>query len=125
NQVVENQAQVWASVLERVEHQLAERDAEREKRFQGLLTAFTEAHERQSKLLQPAARELSEYRADLGQLVGGLTDLMRDRGELLAMQKQLSENLRLLRETRQIDQALNGLTGAIHLLTARSDHRAA
>ena len=33
----------------------------------------------------------------------------------------LATNLRLLRETGSIDQALHGLTGAIHLLTARGN----
>ncbi len=31
----------------------------------------------------------------------------------------LSDNLRVLRETQQIDEALHGLTAAIHLMTAR------
>ncbi len=31
----------------------------------------------------------------------------------------LADNLRVLRETQQIDEALHGLTAAIHLMTAR------
>ena len=41
-------------------------------------------------------------------------------GRLLELQATLSDNLRVIHETRQIEDAVHGLTGAIHLLTARS-----
>jgi len=38
---------------------------------------------------------------------------------LVELQSALAENLRVLRETQQIDEAMHGLTAAIHLMTAR------
>ena len=40
-------------------------------------------------------------------------------GKLAETQAVLADNLRVLRETQQIDEALHGLTAAIHLMTAR------
>ena len=46
---------------------------------------------------------------------------MRGEGELVKLQAVLNQNLHGIRETQQIDQALHGLSAAIHLLTARYD----
>ena len=65
-------------------------------------------------LLRPAGR----LRAALAQAFSGIA---HDEGKLVGLQSTLTENLRLLRETQQIDQALHGLAAAIHLLTARQN----
>jgi hypothetical protein len=39
---------------------------------------------------------------------------------MIQLQAHLADNLRLLRETQQIDSVLHELTAAIHLLTARA-----
>ena len=41
---------------------------------------------------------------------------------LLELQARLAENLELLRESQHFDQAVHGLTAAIHMLTARHAH---
>jgi hypothetical protein len=48
-----------------------------------------------------------------------LDNLGRGEGKLAELQAVLAENLRVIHETQQIDDALHNLTGAIHLLTAR------
>ena len=40
---------------------------------------------------------------------------------LLELQARLAENLELLRESQHFDQAVHGLTAAIHMLTARHE----
>lgn len=115
-----SQAQLWMQALERLEERFAAYDQEREQRFVRILETFQEAHARQREQLEPAARQIAGCQAELSRLVGGLSEALSTRGELLSLQNQLAENLRLLRETQQIDQALHGLTGAIHLLTARA-----
>jgi hypothetical protein len=62
---------------------------------------------------------VSGLKADFARLIGELVGITQDEGELIKLQATLADNLRLLRETQQIDQALHGLTAAIHLLTAR------
>ena len=121
------QAEHWTLALERLEERFAAHDEQREQRLARLLDAFQAAHSEQRRQLEPAAAEIANCKRELAQLVAGLTELLGTRGELMALETKLAENLRLLRETRQIDQALHGLTGAIHLLTARggSESRAA
>ena len=114
------QAEQWTLALERLEERFAAHDEQREQRLARLLDAFQTAHAEQRRQLEPAAAEIAGCKQDLAQLVGGLTELLSARGELMSLESKLAENLRLLRETRQIDQALHGLTGAIHLLTARN-----
>ncbi len=58
-------------------------------------------------------------RDDFATFLKTLDDIARGEGRLVELQDSLSENLRVLHETQQIDKALHGLTAAIHLLTAR------
>jgi hypothetical protein len=51
--------------------------------------------------------------------VNTLHSIARGEGKLVELQGVLTDNLRLLHETLQIDEALHALTAAIHLLTAR------
>jgi biopolymer transport protein ExbB/TolQ len=125
--ITHRQTEQWTLALERLEERFAAHDEHREQRLARLLDAFQVAHAEQRRQLEPAAASIAECKHEIAQLVGGLTDILRGRGELVALEDKLAENLRLLRETRQIDQALHGLTGAIHLLTARggAENRAA
>jgi hypothetical protein len=117
--ITHRQTEQWTLALERLEERFAAHDEHREQRLARLLDAFQVAHAEQRRQLEPAATSIAECKHEVAQLVGGLTEILRSRGELVALEDKLAENLRLLRETRQIDQALHGLTGAIHLLTAR------
>jgi chromosome segregation ATPase len=102
-----------------MEQRSSAHDQRREQRLAELLDAIRAEQTRQRQQLEPAAQEISNCKAELSRLVIGLSKVMEGRGELVALEDRLAENLRLLRETGQIDQALHGLTGAIHLLTAR------
>ena len=52
-------------------------------------------------------------------MTDSLSHVLAGEGQLLALQKSLADNLRILQQTQQFDQAVNGLTAAIHLLTMR------
>ena len=62
---------------------------------------------------------MSALTAELAKLVQELGGVFAGKGELVKLQASLADNLQLLNNTQQIDQALHGLTAAIHLLTAR------
>ena len=64
--------------------------------------------------------QLTDVKAGLARVATELGGLVHGETELVRLQSTLADNLRLLRETQQIDQALHGLTAAIHLLTARN-----
>ena len=55
---------------------------------------------------------------DFAGLAKALCELSADEGRLVQLQSNLADNLRVLRETQQIEDALHGLTGAIHTSNA-------
>jgi hypothetical protein len=64
-------------------------------------------------------------RDDFGQVARTIESVANGEGRLVELQTVLTENLRVIHETQQIDDALHGLTAAIHLLTARHQGGAA
>lgn len=114
------QAQVWVEALEKLEGRFEASDAEREKRLLRLLDALEVHHKEHRMHVQSTVDQMSTLKTDLGRLAEALHGIAHGEGELVKLQSVLTDNLRMLRETQQIDQALHGLTGAIHLLTARN-----
>lgn len=115
----EEHAAVWARVIGEVDARYEAFDAERHQRFASLVDLVERAQQRQQANFEPAIKELTQCRAELHELVRHLGQAIESRGDLLRLQSELTDNLRLLREAGSIDQALHSLTGAIHLLTAR------
>ncbi len=115
----ETHTDAWSEALSRFESRCEARDAERHHAFVTLLETFDRAQRQHCETFEPAVLKLTACHADLERLVTQFDQALSGRGDLLRLQAQLAENLRLLRETGSIDQALHGLTGAIHLLTAR------
>lgn len=130
-QYFDRQAQLWEQALERLRQRFEAADLEREQRMLKLLDAVEHRREEQRAEAKLTTNQLSSVRDDFAKLVQGLTDISHGEQKLVELQASLAENLRVLRETQQIDEALHGLTAAIHLLTARHqspaprDHRAA
>jgi biopolymer transport protein ExbB/TolQ len=114
------QSQIWVEALEKLEQRFEGNDAEREKRLARLLDAMKAQRDEHRTQTQASVQQLSEVKADLARLTTELAALAHGERDLVRLQATLADNLRLLRETQQIDQALHGLTGAIHLLTARN-----
>ncbi|MBL9122868.1 MAG: MotA/TolQ/ExbB proton channel family protein [Planctomycetaceae bacterium] len=130
-QYFQRQAKLWEEALARIQQQFAAGDREREKRLLQLLESVEQRRAEQQGDARTTAQQLATLRDDFARLVQGLSGITQGEQKLVELQTVLAENLRILRETQQIDEALHGLTGAIHLLTARHqgvsprDHRAA
>ena len=113
------ETQGWAAVLETLEQRHAEHDATREARLREMLTAIEGQQNQHMQRLLTTLERAATLGNSLGELTGTLQTLARGEGKLAETQGVLSENLRVLRETQQIDEALHGLTAAIHLMTTR------
>ncbi len=70
--------------------------------------------------LQAAVERAMMFRTDVVELSRTLNSIARGEGRLVELQTTLTDNLRVLHATGQLDGAMHGLTAAIHLLTARS-----
>jgi biopolymer transport protein ExbB/TolQ len=114
------QSQVWVDAIEKLEERFEANDAEREKRLGRLLASIETARNEQCAQMLAGTQQLTDLKADLAQLTSELAAVVHGERDLVRLQTVLTDNLRLLRETQQIDQALHGLTAAIHLLTARN-----
>ena len=85
-----------------------------------LLEAMESSREKHRVEMQTTMDHVSSLQADFARFVEALSGIAQGDGELVKLQATLADNLQVLRETQQIDQALHGLTAAIHLLTARN-----
>ena len=114
------QAQVWVEALQKIEQQVETNDAERDKRLVRLLDSL-ELHRKEHRTqVQTTVDQVSGLQTEFARLVDSLANVIHGKEELVQLQATLTDNLRILRETQQIDQALHGLTAAIHLMTARN-----
>ena len=141
NATLQRQIEIWMAALDSVFQRFDDRQQHELQNWQNVLNAFDERHEahnanlheqlRQSIALVDARHEnqfaqiqaLLERavtaRDDFSAFLKTLDEITRGEGRLIELQESLSDNLRVLHETQQIDKALHGLTAAIHLLTAR------
>jgi hypothetical protein len=126
------QAQVWEETILRMQKRFEEGEAERERRLLRVLEAIEMDRTTHHTMMKSTIDEAAKLRGDFARLTQTLANVLNDEGKLLELQNTLSANLRLLRESQQIDEALHGLTAAIHLMTSRhglmppkSDQRAA
>ncbi|SFI37876.1 MotA/TolQ/ExbB proton channel family protein [Planctomicrobium piriforme] len=113
-------ADEWKQALQDLSVRHEEFDAVREGR---LLQMVETLDGRQSKLLSHVDSTLERalmLRDGVGELVEALHGIHQGEGKLLEVQTVLAKNLRVIHETQKIDDALHGLTAAIHLLTARN-----
>lgn len=114
------QAQVWVEALEKLEERFEKNDAQREGRLVRLLEGMETQRKEARGQLKESGEQLAAVRGEMSRLAQDLTGLVQGSGDLVRLQATLSDNLRLLRDSAQIDQAMHGLTAAIHLLTARN-----
>ncbi|MFO0947107.1 MAG: MotA/TolQ/ExbB proton channel family protein [Planctomycetota bacterium] len=131
NEEIQNrQVQVWSDAILRLQKRFEESESLREQRLARVLESF----EKERAVFQSQTAMLIEntakLRADFDRSANTLASIFSDHGKLVELQHLLANNLRVLRETQKIDDAVHGLTAAIHLLTARhaslnTDHRAA
>ncbi len=115
----QQESAAWTQALDVLNSRHETYDAVREERLRQMLDVIDE---RQDKFMTHVHKTLEKavaIRDDLGGMFQTLHSIARGEGRLVEMQSALSENLRLIHETGKIDSALHGLTGAIHMITAR------
>lgn len=111
--------QLWQQTMESLHQRFETNDSERERKLLVLLEAMDKQREQHRTEVKMTVDQVTRLQADLAELAAGVAEVVRGKGELVKLEASLADNLRLLRETGQLDQALHGLTAAIHLITAR------
>lgn len=106
------QAETWHAQVAAIQQQ-------QEERLQRFLAGFAAERKDHQVRLQETVDQIDNLQQHFGRLAETLAGVMTGEGELLTLQKSLADNLGILQQTQQFDQAVNGLTAAIHLLTVR------
>jgi biopolymer transport protein ExbB/TolQ len=112
--------QNWQRVLEAFDERHEAHDAGLHERLGQSIAMVDARHETQFTQLQTLLERAVGARDEFAAFLKTLDEIARGEGRLVELQESLSDNLRVLHETQQIDKALHGLTAAIHLLTARN-----
>jgi biopolymer transport protein ExbB/TolQ len=115
----QHEFQNWQRVLEAFDERHETHDASLHERLRQSIALVDSRHENQFTQIQALLERAVGARDDFANFLKTLDDIARGEGRLVELQESLSENLRVLHETQQIDKALHGLTAAIHLITAR------
>jgi hypothetical protein len=110
----------WREALEVLRERHEAYDAAREDRLRQTLALVDSRQDQHMTQIQMMLERAVSVRDDLTGLMKTLESIARGEGKLVELQASLAENIRVLRESQQIDQAMHGLTAAIHLLTARN-----
>jgi biopolymer transport protein ExbB/TolQ len=109
----------WTQALEILSSRHEAYDAVREDQLRQLVEVVDQRQQKFMGHIQKTLEKATAIRDDFGGMIETLDGIARGEGRLIDLQATLAENLRVIHETRQIEDALHGLTGAIHLLTAR------
>jgi len=109
----------WQTALDELQKRHEQYDAEREKRLRQAYTLIDQRQDQHLTQIDAAVEKALAFRSEVAELLQALTVVAKGEGRLVELQATLTNNLRVLHETRQIDSAMHGLTAAIHLLTAR------
>jgi biopolymer transport protein ExbB/TolQ len=109
----------WESALDVLQRRQESFDSGREERLRQVLSLVDARQDKHMAQIQTLLERAVSIKDDFAGLATAMRDIASDEGKLVELQGTLADNLRVLRETQQIEDALHGLTGAIHLLTAR------
>jgi biopolymer transport protein ExbB/TolQ len=116
----QQELQGWREALDVLRARHEAYDASREERLRQTLLLVESRQDQHMEQIHSILDRATSVRDDLAGLMKSLDSIARGEGKLVELQVSLTENLRVLRESQQIDQAVHGLTAAIHLLTARN-----
>ncbi|WP_437229542.1 MotA/TolQ/ExbB proton channel family protein [Planctomicrobium sp. SH661] len=109
----------WDEALKLLQKRHEANDAVHEERVRKMLTSVEASQAQHMERIQKSLDKAGSIGKEIGDLTETLQSIARGEGRLSELQGTLSNNLRVIRETQQIDEAMHGLTAAIHLLTAR------
>jgi biopolymer transport protein ExbB/TolQ len=113
------EAEAWNSALAALTTRHEDYDAIREERLRQMLDVVDGRQERILEHIESTLEKALAVRDDFRTLGKTIEGLARGEGQLIELQSVLADNLRAIHETQKFDDALHGLTAAIHLLTAR------
>lgn len=113
------QLEICANMINAMHQQFEIRSRAQEERILRMLEALKVERTEQSKSHEQAADRVALLHQDLSRVAEQLTGLVAGEAKLLPMQQSLAENLKLLQRTQRMDEAVNGLTAAVHLMMAR------
>jgi biopolymer transport protein ExbB/TolQ len=116
----QHELQSWQAALDVLQQRHEAYDNHLGERLHQSLVMVDDKQAQHLSLIQTTVEKAVAVRNDFAGLAKSLETIARGEGKLAETQAVLSDNLRVLRETQQIDEALHGLTAAIHLLTARN-----
>jgi biopolymer transport protein ExbB/TolQ len=118
----QHEARGWEGALDVLQRRQESFDSDREERLRQVLGVIESRQEKHLSQLQVLLERAVSVKDDFAGLAQVLREVASGEGKLVEVQSLLANNLRVLNETQQIEDALHGLTAAIHLMTAR--HRA-
>ncbi len=113
------EAAAWTEALNELANRHEGYDALREERLGQLLELVDGRQEKFMNHIQTTLEKATALKDDFGGVARAIEGIARGEGRLIELQSVLSDNLRVIHETQQFDDALHGLTAAIHMLTAR------
>ncbi|MBX3414218.1 MAG: MotA/TolQ/ExbB proton channel family protein [Pirellulales bacterium] len=119
DEVRRRDAQSWQKMCEAVVELHDQAETRREERFERLLGRLEAGQQKQIVDTRDNLERIGGIKEDIASLVAAVGEVANGERKLVELQTSLAENLRMLRETQQLDEALHGLSAAIHLLTAR------
>jgi hypothetical protein len=111
--------QLWHQTMEALYKRFETNDAEREKKLMRVLETMELQRNEHRNAVHVTVEQVARLQSELAELAAAVTEMVHGKAEFVKLEASLADNLRLLRETGQLDQALHGLTAAIHLITAR------
>ncbi|MES2791836.1 MAG: MotA/TolQ/ExbB proton channel family protein, partial [Planctomycetota bacterium] len=115
----DNATAAWQAALSNLQEQHEQYSLSREDHVIESLGLIDAAGGRHLAMIQEILERVSEFRGELTGLTNTLEIIARGEGKLVDLQSTLSDNIHALRQSGQIDEALHGLTAAIHLMTVR------
>lgn len=115
----QHEARGWQGALDVLQQRQESFDAGREERLRQMLAMIESRQEKHLSQIQALLERAAGVKDEFADLAQVLREIASGEGKLAEIQSLLANNLRVLNETQQIEDALHGLTAAIHLMTAR------
>jgi biopolymer transport protein ExbB/TolQ len=112
-------AAAWEAALLKIQERQFQLQSEGEARVAKMLGEIDQRQAEHALEIRKSLEGIVLLRNDVRELGQNLSEVAEGEGRLWELQQVLTNNLRVLHETQQIDDALHGLTAAIHLLTTR------
>lgn len=116
----QQEAAAWTTALQTLEQRHASLESQSDQRHGQMLTQLEAKQTQHLATIQRTLESIAALRDDFRDIGKTFEGLTQGEGKLVELQQILAENIRLLHETQQFDEALHGLTAAIHLLTTRN-----